>query len=112
VNRLEDEPPALASGYVVLDDRPDQQERQRRERLKRARRFIFALALPIVAVTVFQLFFRYDYVTGAGNMYRIDRLTHQVCRLRSAVAVDCSWRGVRGSASLSTSTSTSTSVSP
>lgn len=74
-------------------------------------RVLYALGVVALLALVFQLFFRYEYLTSAGTVLRIDRITHQVCRIVQG-RTDCSPAGVAQSYSTSTSTSTSTSLYP
>lgn len=43
------------------------------------RRILWAVVTLIVAAFVFQVFFRYDYVTHGERLVRIDRLTQETC---------------------------------
>jgi hypothetical protein len=72
----------------------------------------YLIAGILVMALLFQLFFRYQYVTANGLTWRIDRLTQQTCRL-SIGEMPCapSTPSATVSNSVSTSTSTSTSVS-
>jgi len=59
---------------------------------------------------LFQLFFRYQYLTADGVTWRIDRLTQQTCRVSIGQA-QCMASSPSATVSTSTSTSTSTSLS-
>jgi hypothetical protein len=66
-----------------------------------------SLAILLVA---FQLFFRYEYLSSGSMVYRIDRITHQVCRVVNGL-IDCAPREKKSpSTSTSTSLSTSTAI--
>lgn len=46
--------------------------------------YLLQIALLIaVATAVFQLFLRYEYVSSDGTTWRIDRVTQQICAMRS-----------------------------
>ncbi len=49
----------------------------------------YALIAIAVVVIVFELFFRYRYVSAGDNVWRIDRITEQACLVRAGNA-DCS----------------------
>jgi len=65
-----------------------------------------AVASVGLLLMVFQLFFRYEYLSGGSAVYRIDRITHQVCRVVDGLT-DCA-PTKKKSFSVSTSTSLST----
>ena len=67
-----------------------------------------AIAALAILAAVFQFFLRYQYIEQRGVVWRIDRVTHQKCRLVNGRA-NCSAKPP--SSSVSTSLSTSTSVS-
>jgi hypothetical protein len=67
------------------------------------------VASVAVLLLVFQIFFRYEYLSGGSAVYRIDRITHQVCRVVDGL-IDCA-PGSPKKKSFSVSTSTSTSLS-
>ncbi|HLY02659.1 MAG TPA: hypothetical protein VKR56_09215, partial [Candidatus Cybelea sp.] len=64
----------------------------------------------LVAALMFQLFFRYQYLENQGALWRIDRITQQICQVDVGQA-RCSTTP-SNSLSTSVSTSTSTSLSP
>lgn len=69
---------------------------------------LYAAGALVAALFVFQLFFRYQYFENNGALWRVDRLTQQMCRYdlaKGACAIP------KLSVSTSTSTSTSTSLS-
>jgi hypothetical protein len=68
-----------------------------------------AVAAVALLLGVFQLFFRYEYLSGGSAVYRIDRITHQVCRVVDGL-IDCAATPKKKSFSVSTSTSSSTST--
>ena len=68
---------------------------------------LVAAGAMVLFTFAFQLFFRYQYITTNGIVWRIDRLSQQSCRIEGAECVDPS----KPKFSTSTSTSTSTSVS-
>ncbi|MGC9991970.1 MAG: hypothetical protein ABSD52_06220 [Candidatus Cybelea sp.] len=71
---------------------------------------IAAAAAAVAALlAVFQLFFRYEYLSGGSAVYRIDRITHQVCRVVDGL-IDCAPTPKKKTFSVSTSTSISTST--
>jgi hypothetical protein len=43
--------------------------------------------LTFIAVAVFQVFLRYQYIAGNGTTWRIDRVTHQACEIERHRAV-------------------------
>lgn len=49
----------------------------------------YALIAVAVVVIVFELFFRYRYVSAGDQVWRIDRITEQACLVRAGSA-DCS----------------------
>jgi hypothetical protein len=67
-----------------------------------------AVASVGLLLMVFQLFFRYEYLSGGTAVYRIDRITHQVCRVVDGLT-DCA-PTKKKSFSVSTSPSLSTST--
>jgi hypothetical protein len=71
-----------------------------------------AVAGVAVLLLVFQVFFRYEYLSGGSAVYRIDRITHEVCRVVDGL-IDCAPPSAKKksfSTSPSTSLSTSTAV--
>jgi len=48
----------------------------------------YALIAIAVVVIVFELFFRYHYVSAGDHVWRIDRVTEQACLVRTGDA-DC-----------------------
>ncbi len=48
----------------------------------------YALIAVAVVLIVFELFFRYRYVSAGDNVWRIDRVTEQACLVRAGNA-DC-----------------------
>ena len=46
------------------------------------------VVLALVALAVFQVFLRYQYITSDGTTWRIDRVTQQVCEMHHTRA-DC-----------------------
>jgi hypothetical protein len=66
---------------------------------------IGAAGALVLMLFVFQFFFRYQYFTNSGSLWRLDRLTQQTCQ----VSVK---EGGCVAPRFSTSTSTSTSTSP
>ncbi|MGC1380420.1 MAG: hypothetical protein WA814_05280 [Candidatus Baltobacteraceae bacterium] len=75
--------------------------------------FIFALGALAIVAAIFQLFLRYDYIENSHVVLRIDRITHEVCRV-TREGLNCSPGSPSPSTSrsVSTSTSLSTSVAP
>jgi len=70
---------------------------------------LYAAGAIVLFTFAFQLFFRYQYVTTNGAVWRVDRLSQQTCRMEGA---ECLMPGKpKFSTSVSTSTSLSTSVS-
>ena len=69
------------------------------------------VVIPLFAILllVFQIFLRYEYIQRGPVLWRIDRVTREVCRINGA-DVDCSGKPHSFSTSVSTSTSTSTST--
>jgi hypothetical protein len=67
-----------------------------------------AVASVAVLLLAFQIFFRYEYLSGGNAVYRIDRVTHEVCSVVDGL-IDCAPSAKKKS--FSTSTSTSLSVS-
>ncbi|WP_300609338.1 hypothetical protein [Trebonia sp.] len=78
---------------------------------------VFVLVLGLIAL-IFQLFFRYQYLENNGVLWRIDRLTQQMCQVHVGEAM-CAADSPAAAApapvqhkfSVSTSTSISTSLS-
>lgn len=66
---------------------------------------LVAASAVVLFMFAFQFFFRYEYVTTNGVVWRIDRLTQQSCRMDG---LECA---VPSKPKFSTSTSTSTSLS-
>jgi hypothetical protein len=87
-------------------------------RLPKAAQYALYACGGLVAIAlIFQFFFRYEYLQDQGLIWRVDRLTQQMCQVNlgkarcATTARDPS--SVRSPAtSTSTSTSTSISVSP
>jgi hypothetical protein len=119
MNRLRGEFRQISPDHYALDDRTFHMESDFAERLhlsplptrkeRTAPRLAMGLAVMVAVLAIFQLFFRYEYLTSAGTVFRIDRITHQVCRVTLG-KVDCA-PGIGPSVSTSVSTSTSTSLS-
>jgi hypothetical protein len=75
-------------------------------------KIVAAVASVAVLLLVFQIFFRYEYLSGGSQVYRIDRITHEVCRVVDGL-IDCAPPSAKKksfSTSPSTSLSTSTAV--
>lgn len=118
VNRLRSEHRIGPEGYT-LGDRGFSAEAEPIDRLQLSylplrrgyepAKIAGAVAVVAALVVIFQLFFRYEYLSGGSAVYRIDRITHQVCRVVEGL-VDCS-PGTKKSFSTSVSTSLSTSTS-
>jgi hypothetical protein len=70
---------------------------------------LVAVALLALLAVVFQVFLRYDYVVRGAELWRIDRVTTQVCRV-AGTGVDCADSARSTSTSTSPSLSTSTSA--
>jgi len=68
---------------------------------------LYAAGAVVLFLFAFEFFFRYQYVSANGRVWRIDRLTQQTCRMDGPECVDPS----QPKFSTSTSTSTSTSLS-
>lgn len=66
------------------------------------------LGFAAVCALIFQIFARYEYVVDNGVVWRIDRITHQACRVVQA-RVDCAQPVHSTSTSISVSPSLSTS---
>jgi hypothetical protein len=62
------------------------------------------LAAFCALLVLFQVFFRYDYIQDNGALWRVDRLTQQMCKFDAR-------HGACVVPKFSTSTSTSTSLS-
>lgn len=117
MNRLRGEPRVGPEGYS-LGDRGFQSEADPLDRLQLSYlpirrghepvKIAVAVATVAVLLAVFQLFFRYEYLSGGSQVYRIDRITHQVCRVVDGL-IDCA-PGKKKSFSTSVSTSLSTST--
>jgi hypothetical protein len=63
---------------------------------------------------IFQLFFRYQYLENGGILWRVDRLTQQMCQVsigEPRCTTDLTSAPVKPSTSTSTSLSTSPSLS-
>lgn len=73
------------------------------------RSVLYAAGAIVLCLFAFQLFFRYQYMSVNGRVWRVDRLTQQTCRMEGAECIAPS--KPKFSTSLSTSLSTSTSVS-
>jgi hypothetical protein len=43
--------------------------------------YVYAIGAIIIALAIFQFYFRYEYTNESGKLVRIDRLTHQVCSI-------------------------------
>jgi hypothetical protein len=84
-------------------------EWRNRRKLARAKPLFYAVAIIAGLAVIFQLFLRYDYFESMHTVYRVDRITHQVCRVTHD-KVDCSGRPANASVSTSISTSLSTST--
>jgi hypothetical protein len=69
---------------------------------------LYAAGVLIGVMFLFQLFFRYTYFQNGGVLWRVDRLTQQMCRYNPG---DGGCVVPKPSTSTSLSTSTSTSVS-
>jgi len=69
-----------------------------------------ALVFVAILAACIQLFARYQYVLDSGVVWRIDRITHQVCRVVNG-NVDCTPPSHSRSTSTSLSPSISTSLS-
>ena len=86
----------------------------RRERpLDKVSPVLVAVALFAMLLDVFQFFLRYEYIHKGSVLWRVDRLTRQVCRVATGARLDCSNRqstSLSVSPSLSTSTSTGLGV--
>ena len=119
MNRLRGEFRQLGPEHYPMDERAFHMESDFADRLhlsylpprqeRKTPRYLMGLAVVLAVVAVFQLFFRYEYVTSAGTIFRIDRITHQVCKVTPG-RIDCT-PGFAPSLSTSLSTSTSTSLS-
>lgn len=66
-----------------------------------------AVALLALLAVIFQVFLRYEYVARGPDLWRIDRITRQACRV-AGPSMECT----DAARSTSTSTSTSLSISP
>jgi hypothetical protein len=118
VNRLRGEHRIGPEGYS-LGDRGFQAEADPMDRLQLSylpirkaydpAKIAAAVASVALLLAVFQLFFRYEYLSGGTAVYRIDRITHQVCRVVDGLT-DCAPTPKKKSFSVSTSTSFSTST--
>lgn len=83
--------------------------RTRERALDKASPALIAIALFAMLLAVFQFFLRYEYIHKGSVLWRVDRLTRQVCRVVAGARLDCSGRestSLSVSPSLSTSTST------
>jgi hypothetical protein len=69
---------------------------------------LYVAGALLAIIFTFQLFFRYQYFQNNGVLWRVDRLTQNMCRYN---ALNGSCMVPRPSMSTSTSTSVSTSVS-
>ncbi len=82
----------------------------RRERpLDKVSPALIAIALLAMLLCVFQFFLRYEYIHKGSVLWRVDRLTRQVCRVVPGARLDCSGKqstSLSVSPSLSVSTST------
>jgi len=70
---------------------------------------LIAIALFAMLLGVFQFFVRYEYIHKGSVLWRVDRLTRQVCRVVAGAHLDCSGKqstSLSVSPSLSVSTST------
>ena len=81
---------------------------------KSVRWVLYALGGFVAIALIFQFFLRYQYLENGGVLWRVDRLTQQMCQVsigtaRCAAVVPST--SVTSSLSTSTSTSTSTSLS-
>jgi len=80
----------------------------------RARRYLlqggYLIGSILLMALLFQLFFRYQYVSANGLTWRVDRLTQKTCRL-SIGQMPCATSTPSATVSTSTSISTSTSTS-
>ncbi len=74
---------------------------------------ILGIGGALIAFAVaFQLFFRYQYLENDGALWRIDRLTQEICRVSVGGArCEPDSQGAPAASKFSTSTSTSTSIS-
>lgn len=70
---------------------------------------LYAIAVLALLAAIVLVFLRYQYVERQGVVWRVDRITHQRCRLVNGHA-DCLARTPSSSLSTSVSTSTSTST--
>jgi hypothetical protein len=70
---------------------------------------LVVIVLFAILLGVFQFFLRYEYVHTGSVLWRVDRLTRQVCRVAPGAHLDCSGKhstSLSVSPSLSVSTST------
>ena len=75
---------------------------------------LYALGGVLAVALIFQLFFRYQYIENQGTLWRVDRLTQQMCQVSIGQAKCESMSAAArepASKNFSTSTSTSTSLS-
>jgi hypothetical protein len=73
---------------------------------------LFALAFAFATIgVIFQLFFRYEYLENGGVLWRIDRVTQQMCQVRIGDAKCAADPPASFTRNVSTSTSTSLSTS-
>jgi hypothetical protein len=74
---------------------------------------LYAIGAVIVVALSFQFFFRYQYLENNGVLWRVDRLTQQMCQVQvgSARCASESNNEAVAPKKVSTSTSTSTSLS-
>jgi hypothetical protein len=72
---------------------------------------LYAAGALVLVLLVFQLFFRYEYIQNNGALWRLDRLTQQMCQVNVTQAGCVAPKKItKFSSSTSTSTSTSTSL--
>jgi hypothetical protein len=51
--------------------------------------YVLAGVLAVAGLAVaFQVFFRYEYIAGAGGVWSVDRLTHQTVMLATAAPIN------------------------
>ena len=80
-------------------------------RLPKVAQFALFGAGGLVALALlFQIFFRYQYLEDNGAVWRVDRLTQEMCQVGTGNA-RCTMPSQHHSAANSTSLSTSTSIS-
>jgi hypothetical protein len=72
---------------------------------------LYAVGAFVAVALLFQLFFRYQYLETNGVLWRVDRLTQQMCQVNIGEARCKVSPSTATSLSVSPSVSTSTSVS-